>query len=55
MDSLTDFRLLLGVVYWLFLAILLPRWGGYQLEEAADVLDDGTTVIKLVHVPRDDK
>ncbi|KAK1750128.1 amino acid permease-domain-containing protein [Echria macrotheca] len=39
--------ILFGVLYWLFLAILLPRWGGYKLEETADVLKDGTTVTKF--------
>ncbi|KAK0716259.1 amino acid permease-domain-containing protein [Lasiosphaeris hirsuta] len=44
-----------GVIYWLFLTVLIPKWGGYRLEEAVDVLADGTTVTKLVHVPREDK
>ncbi|KAK0614534.1 amino acid/polyamine transporter I [Immersiella caudata] len=45
--------LLFGVFYWLFWTVLLPRWGGYRLEEVAGVLDDGTTVTKLVKVPQD--
>ena len=48
-------RILFGVLYWLFLTILLPKWGGYELREATDVLDDGTTITKLVHVPLDAK
>ncbi|KAK3373098.1 amino acid permease-domain-containing protein [Lasiosphaeria ovina] len=46
--------ILFGVLYWLFLAVLLPSWGQYRLEEAADVLSDGTTVTRLVRVPRED-
>ncbi|KAK0638495.1 amino acid permease-domain-containing protein [Cercophora newfieldiana] len=45
--------LLFGVLYWLVWTVLLPKWGGYRLEEAADVLDDGTTITKLVAVPLD--
>ncbi|KAK4443839.1 amino acid/polyamine transporter I [Podospora aff. communis PSN243] len=44
--------LLFAVLYWFVWTVLLPRWGGYRLEEVADVLDDGTTVTKLVKVPR---
>ncbi|KAK3360516.1 amino acid permease-domain-containing protein [Lasiosphaeria hispida] len=47
--------IIFGVLYWLFLAVLIPKWGGYRLEEAVDVLADGTTVTKLIHVPREDK
>lgn len=45
------YRILFGVLYWLFLTILLPRWGGYRLEETTDILKDGTTVTKLTRVP----
>ncbi|KAL2180559.1 amino acid permease-domain-containing protein [Thermothelomyces heterothallicus CBS 202.75] len=40
-----------GVMYWAVVTILLPWWGNYRLEERADVLRDGTTITKLVHVP----
>ncbi|KAL2157974.1 hypothetical protein VTH06DRAFT_4783 [Thermothelomyces fergusii] len=40
-----------GVLYWAVVTILLPWWGSYRLEERADVLPDGTTITKLVHVP----
>ncbi|KAL2199434.1 amino acid/polyamine transporter I [Corynascus similis CBS 632.67] len=40
-----------GVLYWAVLTILLPWWGNYRLEEEADILKDGTTITKLVHVP----
>jgi hypothetical protein len=39
-----------GVLYWFIWTRLVPRWRGYKLEEEAQVLDDGTTVTRLVHV-----
>ncbi|KAK4143113.1 amino acid permease-domain-containing protein [Dichotomopilus funicola] len=45
--------LLFGVLYWAVLTIFLPRWGGYRLDEVTDVLEDGTTITKLVHIPKD--
>lgn len=39
---------LFGVLYWYVWTVLLPRRGGYSLEEEAEVLDDGTSVTKLV-------
>ena len=45
--------ILFALLYWLFLTILLPKWGGYRLEEETDVLADGTAVTKLVHAPLD--
>ncbi|KAJ0413458.1 amino acid permease-domain-containing protein [Aspergillus carlsbadensis] len=36
-----------GVLYWYVWTVLLPRWGGYRLEEEERVLDDGTTATKL--------
>jgi hypothetical protein len=44
-------RISFGVLYWLVWTVLLPRLGGYTLEEVADILDDGTTITKLVRVP----
>ncbi|KAI1276548.1 methionine permease [Xylaria sp. FL0933] len=41
-----------GVVYWLVWTIVLPRIGGYRLEEKEDVLDDGTTITVLARVPK---
>ncbi|KAL7938624.1 amino acid permease domain-containing protein [Trichoderma chlorosporum] len=38
-----------GVVYWYIWTILLPKWGGYKLEEKSEVLDDGTSITRLVH------
>ncbi|CBF87100.1 hypothetical protein AN2560.2 [Aspergillus nidulans FGSC A4] len=37
-----------GVIYWYVWTVLLPRWGGYKLEEEEKVLDDGTAVTRLV-------
>ncbi|KAL4809854.1 amino acid/polyamine transporter I [Aspergillus unguis] len=39
-----------GVVYWYVWTILLPKWGGYTLEEEERVLDDGTAVTRLVRL-----
>jgi hypothetical protein len=36
------------VVYWYIWTVLLPKWGGYRLEEEERVLDDGATATKLV-------
>jgi len=47
--------MLFGVIYWYVWTILIPRWKDYNLEEVTEVLDDGTTVTKLVHVPKGTK
>ncbi|KAI1804816.1 amino acid permease-domain-containing protein [Daldinia bambusicola] len=36
--------LVFGVLYWLIWTIILPRLGGYSLEEKQEVLDDGTAI-----------
>ena len=41
-------RILFGVLYWYIWTVLLPRRGGYTLEETVETLDDGTNVTKLV-------
>ncbi|KAI1167970.1 methionine permease [Nemania serpens] len=41
-----------GLIYWLVWTIILPRLGGYRLEEKEDVLDDGTTITVLARVPK---
>ncbi|CAI7644607.1 unnamed protein product [Penicillium glandicola] len=41
---------LFGVLYWYVWTVLLPQWGGYQLEEEKEILADGTSIIKLVHL-----
>lgn len=41
-------RILFAVVYWYIWTVFLPRWGGYSLEEEVEVLDDGTSITKLV-------
>jgi len=51
----TNHSILFGVLYWLLWTVLIPKWGGYRLEETADVLDDGTTITKLVQVPLRDR
>ncbi|KAF5010137.1 hypothetical protein FDECE_3683 [Fusarium decemcellulare] len=37
----------LGVIYWYFWTIAIPRWRGTKLEEETKVLGDGTTITKL--------
>ena len=39
-----------GVVYWYIWTVLIPRLRGYHLEEDTDILEDGTSVTKLVKV-----
>jgi hypothetical protein len=46
-----SFSILFGFAYWYIWTVLLPRWNGYELEEAVDVLDDGTTITKFVTIP----
>ncbi|KAH8202811.1 hypothetical protein TruAng_002974 [Truncatella angustata] len=41
-----------GAVYWLIWTVVMPRLGGYRLEEQQDVLDDGTTITFLGRVPK---
>ncbi|KAJ2970117.1 hypothetical protein NUW58_g9794 [Xylaria curta] len=41
-----------GFLYWLVWTIILPRLGGYRLEEKQDILDDGTTITVLERVPK---
>ncbi|KAJ5189579.1 hypothetical protein N7472_008593 [Penicillium cf. griseofulvum] len=43
------FSVLFGVLYWYVWTVLIPRWGGYELEEEKEILADGTSIIKLVH------
>lgn len=43
-------RIIFGVLYWYLWTILIPRLRGYHLEEEIDVLEDGTSVTKLVKV-----
>ncbi|KAI1332143.1 methionine permease [Xylariaceae sp. FL0255] len=41
-----------GFLYWLVWTVILPRLGGYRLEEKEKVLDDGTAVTVLTRVPK---
>ncbi|KAI1633618.1 amino acid permease-domain-containing protein [Biscogniauxia mediterranea] len=36
-----------GFLYWLVWTVILPRLGGYELQQKEDVLDDGTTITML--------
>ncbi|KAK0742562.1 amino acid permease-domain-containing protein [Apiosordaria backusii] len=44
--------LVFAFLYWLVLVVVLPRLGGYTLDEATEVLQDGTVITKLVRLPR---
>ncbi|PYH49363.1 putative methionine permease [Aspergillus saccharolyticus JOP 1030-1] len=39
-----------GVLYWYVWTVLLPRWGGYQLEEEKTVAEDGAIHRRLIRV-----
>lgn len=39
-----------AVIYWYIWTVLVPKWRGYHLEEETEVLSDGTSVTRLVHV-----
>jgi amino acid transporter len=41
-----------GLLYWLVWTVILPRLGGYRLEEKEDILDDGTTITVLTRVSK---
>ena len=42
-------------MYWYVWTVLIPRWKGNSLEEATEILDDGTTITRLVEVPKGSK
>uniref|UniRef100_A0A8H7K4X3 Nephrocystin 3-like N-terminal domain-containing protein n=1 Tax=Bionectria ochroleuca TaxID=29856 RepID=A0A8H7K4X3_BIOOC len=44
--------LVAGVIYWYLWTVLIPRWRGYTLEEETGLLDDGTSITRLVHKPQ---
>jgi len=46
-------RIVSGIVYWYIWTVAVPRLKGYVLEEEADILDDGTSITKLIRVPRE--
>jgi len=41
---------LFGIVYWYVKFVALPKWYGYRIEEEVAVLDDGTSITRLVKV-----
>lgn len=51
-QSLSSHSIAFGILYWLVWTVILPRLGGYRLEEKQDVLDDGTTITVLARVPK---
>ncbi|TVY34852.1 Low-affinity methionine permease [Lachnellula occidentalis] len=45
--------ILLSVLYWYIWFVALPKWGGYRIEEELAVLEDGTSITKLVRVKKE--
>ncbi|KAJ9607260.1 low-affinity methionine permease [Cladophialophora chaetospira] len=45
--------LIFGVIYWFAWTIALPHYRGERLEEESDILDDGTTITKLIRIRRE--
>ena len=43
-------RMIAAVIYWYIWTVLVPRWKGYKLGEETEILSDGISVTKLVHV-----
>jgi hypothetical protein len=44
------YRLLFAVLIWYLAFVAVPRWKGYRVEEEVEVLSDGTSIGKLIHV-----
>lgn len=40
----------MAVLYWYVWFVVLPKWGGYHIEEEVAVLEDGTSITKLVRI-----
>ncbi|KAI9738407.1 MAG: hypothetical protein M1834_008910 [Cirrosporium novae-zelandiae] len=45
--------LVLSVLYWYVWIIVIPRWKGYRIEDEVEVLEDGTSRTRLVHIKED--
>lgn len=43
-------RIILSIVYWWLWTIVIPNRNGYRLEEEIEILPDGTSITRLVHV-----
>lgn len=41
-------RIALGFLYWAVAIMAIPYFRGYRVEESAEVLQDGTTITKLI-------
>ncbi|KAK2873957.1 hypothetical protein FQN49_001960 [Arthroderma sp. PD_2] len=44
-----------SVLYWWIWTVVIPDWRGYRLEEEVEILEDGTSITKLVHVSKLDE
>ena len=43
-------RLLFAVLVWYSAFVAVPRWRVYRVEEEVEVLSDGTSISRLIHV-----
>ena len=43
-------RLLFAVLVWYSAFVAVPRWRGSRVEEEVEVLSDGTSISRLIHV-----
>jgi hypothetical protein len=43
-------RLLFAVLIWYLAFVAVPRWRAYRVEEEVEVLSDGTSISRLIHV-----
>ncbi len=44
------YRILFAILYWYLAFVVVPRWREYTVEEEVEILSDGTSITKLVHV-----
>lgn len=40
----------MAILYWYLWTVYFPRKNGYRLEEKAEVLEDGTSITKLIRI-----
>jgi len=45
--------IIFGVLYWYIWLVALPRFYNYDIEEQVEVLDDGTSITKLVRIKKE--
>ncbi|KAH8591523.1 amino acid/polyamine transporter I [Bisporella sp. PMI_857] len=45
--------ILFAILYWYIYFIVVPKWKNYRIEEVTEVLDDGTSITRLVNIKND--